>query len=604
MDLTGAASLGGDWDLEYQAGSIEAGLPLMTEAFSSLLAVDVNLSSSGGTTTIDFTISGAILSPDTVALDDIYLKAADGGELQWGTVSGTFSSDLDSSDAGDQKLNFGTTTDTKVVINVTLDVAPDVNTSEAVGTLFNNLFDNQLTTLYLDDIWTQGVELDLSALSIEVQSGKTVSTRQLAGATPNHLLDDSTDNSAAIKFDAPFIKVAGSITSHATSTHSAGNLTMNAFSELDDITSGIVQVPLLPDITFTRAEVELSTATIKSGEVIIEVLSDSADLYANEDGDDGSIGESAEEFFGKIALGAGVALSEASAKLTVNGGSIAADTLTMTSKAYTDADALVLTVFAAVAYGHSIPTSEVVIENGAQIDTSGNFTIETLSDSQLDIAASQNLIGVSTTVEKQNATLAVAYSKVTSKVSISSDSTVQVGGNLDIDVDAVRNHIVSSTAAAYGDGTLATALNFGLHETQLEALIDGTVTVGGNMWVNATIDTPKNDFAAVSTVGTGVLGAHKWSLRGIPGTLFQLASNGFNRMFSGTSSIGKGNASKQANKLGRSAAVNLGFSFNTVTVRIGPSAQVMVGGDIHLSGKSSDLPETSAISFLNSSAVS
>ncbi|MCA9172508.1 MAG: hypothetical protein KDB23_32810, partial [Planctomycetales bacterium] len=52
---------------------------------------------------------------------------------------------------------------------------------------------------------------------------------------------------------------------------------------------------------------------------------------------------------------------------------------------------------------------------------------------------------------------------------------------------------------------------------------------------------------------------------------------------------------------GLSAAINVGLSFNDVDVRVGPGASVTVGGDLNLRGHVEEFPETSAISFLNSS---
>jgi hypothetical protein len=162
--------------------------------------------------------------------------------------------------------------------------------------------------------------------------------------------------------------------------------------------------------------------------------------------------------------------------------------------------------------------------------------------------------------------------------------------------------LVSSTAAAYGDGTLATALNVAVHYATLNAHLDGDLDVDGNLSVTADLVTLKNDYAASSTVGTGQLGASFFG-----STVGQVLTLGILRGF--TAAFNKfvsstGNALKpqsQATKLDVSAAVNAGLAFNVVDVRIGPSAQVQVGGDMLLQGSAQDLPETSSLAFLSSS---
>lgn len=92
-----------------------------------------------------------------------------------------------------------------------------------------------------------------------------------------------------------------------------------------------------------------------------------------------------------------------------------------------------------------------------------------------------NLVGTSNISEMKNVTIAGGYSDLVSTVSFGSNTSISAGGDLIVDVDATRNHSILSNAAAYGDGTLATAINVGVHESTLSALLDGIVTVGGNL---------------------------------------------------------------------------------------------------------------------------
>ncbi|MEM9659345.1 MAG: hypothetical protein AAF961_13390, partial [Planctomycetota bacterium] len=401
----------------------------------------------------------------------------------------------------------------------------------------------------------------------------------------------------------------------------AGDITLEAVGNLDDILSGFIVAPLLPlELSITRARVDLDAAAIRGRDVSITVESDASDLFDDDDSP-GAWGEPIQEWVGSISLIAGVALSQSSAELDINDSQIVGRNVSLSSEAVTDAEATVLStgakgLFGAVAYGHSIPHSTVDIRGGSSIVTSDDLSVSSRADSDLSIIATQNLFGTSTTVEKRNITLAGAYSDVVSKASLSSDSNLNVGDDLVVDVFATREHNTQANAAAYADGTLGIALNVAVHDSQIEALIDGDVTTGGDMTVDAELETIKNDFNATSTVGTGSISGQFQAT-----TLSALRLQGFAAAFGGVfgtgSAVGGNSASMQRllqaaapagaqnqarpNDFATSAAVNVGIGFNDMEVRIGEGATVNVGGNLTLQGRVEEFPETSAISFLNSS---
>ena len=318
-----------------------------------------------------------------------------------------------------------------------------------------------------------------------------------------------------------------------------------------------------------------------------------------------------------LSVLAGVALSEAEAEIDINNSEIVGRNVTLSSAADADSEATVLSFYLAVAYGHSIPHSTVDIRGGSSIVTTDDLSISTDASSDLNIIATQNLVGTSTVVEKRNVTLAGAYSDVVSTAELSSDSTLTVGDDFVIDVFATREHNTQSNAAAYGDGTLGVALNVAVHESQVEALIDGDVTTGGDMTVEAELETLKNDFNATSTVGTGAIGGRAQRFTRVDrvgdafGSAFGTGSVVTGASAGGSSGAewarlldgaGQGNHAQQTpNAFATSAAVNIGVSFNDVEVRIGEGADINVGGNLTLVGRVEEFPETSAISFLNSS---
>ena len=528
------------------------------------------------TGTSDVTVELAV----TGSPEDVYLRSDSSGNLEWSTDANSGFADL---------------------VDLT---GTGLNSVEVKVKAEESIF-SSAKPLHIGNIWAPGVDLTFNALHIDVLAGSTVSTRELAGTNPNQSSANSIGNSGDLTLKSPDIDVksGANLLAHVGNTSfAAGDIKLEANASLDALTSIYITTPIIPvDISATTGKIELNTATLKGRDITVKADSDAADLF--DDGDPlGGFGEALAEYVGGISLGAGVAISKADADVIVVGGNIEGRDVTLGANAKTDATALVLSIYAAVAYGQSEPHAKVELKQGAQINAAGDVSVTTFADSEMSIQASQNLVGTSNTTEKVNITLAGAYSKMESLATFSSDTVINAGTNFTVDVDAKKNHLVGSTAAAYGDGTLGTSINVGVHESELRAKLDGTVNVGGNLLVTADLDTVKNDYAATSTVGTSDLGSRL--NRSAPGGVLRGFTKAFNGVFGALntgSAIDPKNAG-QTNKLAVSAAVNAGLAFNTVEVRIGPSATVDVGGDIQLHGTAEELPETSAISFLNSSS--
>ncbi|MCA9150920.1 MAG: hypothetical protein KDA92_16525, partial [Planctomycetales bacterium] len=543
------------------------------------------------------------LSGNVDNLEDIYLQT-NGEYLEYATSeSGPFTALIDLSTVSAYEVN----------------VTFKASSLDDAAQFDLNQEEDLKSTLFLKDISAPGVNLTFGAMDVEVMSGATISTRDLALGETDALAGASAGSSGNLAINGVLIDVrsGAQILAHVGGNdvvNSPGNVTISATGALDNFQSSFSTIPFVPAISTTRARALFETATIKGGDVSVRVVSDSSDLF--DDGNPlGGFGEALAEFVGGLSVGAGVALSRATAELTVSGSDIAGRNVSLTSEAAADAEALVLTAYAAVAYGHSIPHATVDIRDTSTITATQDLSVHTNADSDLSIVATQNLLGTSTTAEKYNVTLAGAYSDVVSSAKLSSDSSLIVGDALSIDVDATREHNTQSNAAAYGDGTLGVALNVAVHEATLEALIDGTVVTGGDMTVDAELTTVKNDFNATSTVGTGEFGGRLQASK-LGGPLRGFTS-AFTSIFSGAGSAVGGNANfardlaaiKVPNAgplfspetFGLSAAINVGLSFNDVDVRVGPGASVTVGGDLNLRGHVEEFPETSAISFLNSS---
>jgi hypothetical protein len=111
-DLTGAVSLGGDWDLEVNRGTIETPVVFNNaslQAYDGLLAVSVTLAGSIATFTGD--ANG----------DRLYLRVNGNNQLEFSTDGNSYSSDIDSAVTGIQPLVISSTT----VIEVNLGEGAD-----------------------------------------------------------------------------------------------------------------------------------------------------------------------------------------------------------------------------------------------------------------------------------------------------------------------------------------------------------------------------------------------------------------------------------------------------------------------------------------------
>ena len=397
--------------------------------------------------------------------------------------------------------------------------APEASDDE-FAELWNSLFDEALMEFIIDEtLHTDGAELKISATKIKVDGG-TISTRNLATGTTDHLNGASEGDSGSLTLYGPQIRIknGSKILTHSDSDSSqSGALEITADGSLDDITSGFVQAPILPaDLTITDAVVEIDNSLIRAGDIVVDVLSDSSDLYDDEESQ-GTFDEAIQEYIAAISIGAGVAFSEATAELIVSDSDIEGDNIDLLSEAQTDAEAIVLTLYIAVAYGHSAPTSKITISDASTIKADGYLNVDSHAESDMSVYAQQALVGISNTVEKFNVTLNVAYSKLVSKIDVSSDSYIETTGSAVFNADACKSHDNGSQAAANGDGTLGLAFNINVAFVDVDVLMDADADVGSNLTLNAFYEATKNDATASASAGDGtIFGGLQTNIRRVP----------------------------------------------------------------------------------------
>ena len=80
-----------------------------------------------------------------------------------------------------------------------------------------------------------------------------------------------------------------------------------------------------------------------------------------------------------------MAVSLSTSELIVDGGRIEGRDLNLKSHSATDAEAFVLSIYGAVAYGHSEPSLTVEVKNSAQLSAARNARIETKAAGLRDV---------------------------------------------------------------------------------------------------------------------------------------------------------------------------------------------------------------------------
>ncbi len=483
-----------------------------------------------------------------------------GNKLQWhDNSSAVFSSDFDLGAAGNQEIDLSGLASLTIIAT-----------------------DNDISTLKLDDLATLGANLNIQGNSIEVIAGADISTRKSDGTTGGDL---------AFQGDAINVFSGSRIVTDGSSSSGKIDLTVSR-------TRAGERAGIFSSFIVTNSSITLTDATILGGAVTLTAYAEESSfntlLNAIIPVTTDLLGE------GISRLGANPN-PQADAIITVSGGTIVADSVKMDADAKTKSEALITFSPVSVAIADTRPTAKIEIKDGAIIQAAGNVDLETTADTTMAISAVQRW--------KDNGKLGVAFAyantDMTSSARISADSVVNAGGDVRLDADANKTMNISASANAGRKGVLGTALTISVAEVTVDALLDGTVNAGGDVVVEADMLSQKNDASSTSTVGLGA-GNSALIQNQLFNTISQRGVSGFlKQVWDGSGRTGsEKSAGKLSNtKLNLSAGVTYLDHTNTVTARIGPSAQVTSAtGDIYVTATASDFPELSARSSLSSSA--
>ncbi|MCW8963682.1 MAG: leukotoxin LktA family filamentous adhesin, partial [Gammaproteobacteria bacterium] len=388
------------------------------------------------------------------------------------------------------------------------------------------------------DTYTDGADYTLEAAdSITVNAGVTISTRDLVDVdVEDHLTADSEGGSGDLMLTAPDITVkdgarlitfanngkeSGSIDLIAQKIDYVGtanidiedNVVMRSRAAGNSINGyinlyarGIASIAnaLVPvyDQKNTQASIDVGAATLDTGNLYINASADSQ--YSLEDGAVGAnLAAGAIDFLGSINPLAGIAVSNADATVTIDGADIdATGSVEIGSEALAEAKSITPSMLIGVVYGRADTNAVTEIKGATTIDAIGDIDIKAKSDSDLSISAI-----VVTLAPTPSADVAIAYStsNLNTLASVGSDVDIDSGGDVNVTADMKRSSFTTTTAMALEGGVAGLALSISDSTATTDAVIHGDVTAKGQVDVQASAETLRNETEASVTVGTSSL---------------------------------------------------------------------------------------------------
>ncbi|MCP4167372.1 MAG: DUF4347 domain-containing protein, partial [Chloroflexi bacterium] len=594
VDPTGAANLGGDWDLEFRTGAIEAELGLDVSGFDSLLAEVTPHVSWGGSSdvTVDLELTYDGITETIYDVPEVYVRTSAAGVLQYGTDGSSYT-DVDDGSGGLVVANYAS-------LSIELTFWLEATDGEYSRLLWN-LDETIVTRLHVGDFYAPGVDLSMDALRIEVDSGATVSTRDLATSVTDHLNGASDANSGNLSFSAKSIIVesGAQILTHVDSaSYRAGDLTMTAQSGIDNISSFFHILPVLPEVVITRAFVDLTDATIKTGAMIISTEADSADLFDDESGEDETILTTVEDsfaFFTSLSVMAGFSRCDARAEVTISAGSIKADSLTITANADTQASVTVIGFFLGFGMTELYPTAKITIKDAAEIETTGDVSLTTNANGESTLFTYAR--------RKYAGAVSLGLADFQAITSLSSDSSISAGGTVSLNARATKAMSVRATASTGQTGRVGIAIAYSQANATVHALADGTIEAGGDVSMDADLTTTTNYMYVYSIVGESNLkhpinNYAKFKVEGALHKIFTKLGGKVPKFIKDQLKL----KTQSGTDYGASGAASAMEHTNNVVARIGASADVSSDtGDVLVLATSTDLPHLASLSDVESS---
>ncbi|MEO0518743.1 MAG: DUF4347 domain-containing protein, partial [Cyanobacteria bacterium P01_A01_bin.116] len=477
-DLTGSVALGGDWDLEYRSGQVEIGAIASGQYQGTLDLISLNNG------LLDYTkVSLAFESGE-----DLTLSTANG--YLYLSENDAFSNASDvPSDSGVERVDDSTV---RILLsNITSGIKITGMFGDDKITVSNDLAfgglikidggEGEDTIKIQGDLYTQGRDIDLSAEKITIGAGIVLSTRNTDGG--NSITAVSTGESGDISLLGEQITI-GEAASGSRQTQLLADIEGNGDFSAGDITIETHETEISTSLYTvgekSEAIITLKDTIVKGGDIDISSYAD----YADSSGDD-SVGEWVVDFLDNLAINAGIAIADATAKVTIDSNTnIVSETFKATATSMTDAStAPLISYVAGVAYARVDSTAKVSI--AGSIETIGDLTVKTETDNTVNIKSDTTKWDTSNALLNSAASAAISELYTESTAEIADGATLISGGNVTIQAETIDRNKTIAKSAASADGTVALAAAISLEEGTTQALVDGNVTATGDITINA-----------------------------------------------------------------------------------------------------------------------
>jgi hypothetical protein len=472
------------------------------------------------------------------------------------------------------------------------------------------------------NVFLNGHSLTLTARTITVGTGVTVSTRQ---TNPNGV---TTGHSGTIFLNAARMIGADSGTSIRLES---GSRLLADVDVGSGFTPGDIKLRALNDrfvptpyvrVVDGSGTVTLNNATVRGGAVTVEAIVNSATLLGEDPPKGISWASGAIEFLRSYSDVAGVSISTATATIDVrSGSSVTGSSVTLAATAKTKAEVNAVNSVIAFGYGQAKPTALVTVAGDATIAATGNVVISTVSESTTDVTAAQGWLMANNRDSAMSITIAVARADAVSKATIASGATIDAGSDVEITSKVKKKQNVVSQAGVYKDGSVGVGLAVSIFRSDVQADVAGSVKADGKVKIGAEIETTKNATSATAQVGDDALSK---LVRKIKTGLSDKAAGTGNRLVKGLSSVTQGLDSgsvllgKLVDKLGDKinekifdkhsgqtkpwafgGAIAVADHEDNVTARVGEKA-VIEGKAVSVNAAIEEFPQMKASSSINS----
>ncbi|MEM6469652.1 MAG: hypothetical protein AAF802_08775, partial [Planctomycetota bacterium] len=494
---------------------------------------------------------------------DVYVRTDNAGTLEWSQDGTSYQQYTEATFAGKKNVRFSMSLDP--------------------GAEFASNFDaDRFNALIVGNFSLPGTDVGFSALELQVLPNSTIDTSVSSGA------------SGDLIFAAPRFSTGTGVqlvTDHAADTDTPGNLAITATANLDGFISFFSNsLPVIPSVSNMRANVSLVGTTIRAGGVTIDADADAADLYDDDQpGKDTNYSEKTveaiSEYIGSISLFFGFAISKASSSVTIDGGTINADNVSITSDAATDAITRSISpLYGALALGIAEPKAMISVTNGTGIVSTGDVSLSTNADA--DLVASSSLRGA-----RIGASVTVGIVDLDSKATLSSDSSIRAGGKVDVIAHGNKNQSVNSTTSGYKEAKGTMAVTYSQSVTDVLAAVDGVVDAGSHVTIDSDLKTERNTFTAGTTTGLGSITPQ------IVRPVRNLQS--WNKLQKSLNFlVGKQQSNVRNGGNGFAGGFNVGYQTNDVQSRVGNGASVTsVNGDLQVTSTLQEFPKLAARSY-------